>query len=222
MIPAFAPPSPYRRQPRTRSRASLKALSALTMLAALSAWFPEQARAQNPPATLEQTVVAEDLRGNERIWGLILHASEREVASAGDTKQPERQFRAAALEGVLEKVRKALPRYKEFRVLGAHDQKVLREYATWITPSTDFFLAIDSKGRAKEGDGINIYLQLWSRQIDSGKDDKVLLKSDVVLKRSSPLIIEGPNWRDGRVVFVLTLEYSELFTTETGQAGPGQ
>ena len=100
-------------------------------------------------------------------------------------------------------------------MLGAHDQKVLREYATWITPSSDFFLAIDSKGRAKEGDGVNIYLQLWNKKTNPGEEDKVLLKSDAILKRSSPLIIEGPKWRQGRVVFVLTLEYSELFDSKT-------
>lgn len=151
-----------------------------------------------------------DLKGNERIWGLILYATEDEL-KGGEDSGTAKKFRTEAVDGVMDKLRKALPQYKGFKVLGAHDQKVLREYATWITPSTDFFLAIDSKGRAKEGDGVNIYLQLWSRQMEPGKEDKVLLKSDAVLKRSSPLIIEGPKWREGRVVFVLTLEYTELF-----------
>lgn len=164
-------------------------------------------------AESDHMILPTDLKGNERIWGVILYATEAELEVGDDNSGTAKKFRAAAVEGVMEKLRKALPAYKGFKVLGAHDQKVLREYATWITPSTDFFLAIDSKGRAKEGDGVNIYLQLWNRQIEPGKKDKVLLKSDAVLKRSSPLIIEGPKWREGRVIFLLTLEYSELFNT---------
>ncbi|MDA0814295.1 MAG: hypothetical protein O3C21_18130 [Verrucomicrobia bacterium] len=157
-----------------------------------------------------------DLQGNERIWGLILYATDAEEIAAPQpsSQDEEKKFRTDAINGVLGKVKKALPQFKSFKVLGAHDQMVLREYATWITPSSDFFLAIDSKGRAKEGDGVNIYLQLWNRKAAPGEKDKVLLKSDAVLKRSSPLIIEGPKWRQGRVVFVLTLEYSELFDSK--------
>ena len=156
-----------------------------------------------------------DLQGNERIWGLILYATDSEEIAEAPSQDKEKKFRAEAINGVLGRVRKALPQFKSFKVLGAHDQKVLREYATWITPSSDFFLAIDSKGRAKEGYGVNIYLQLWNKKTNPGEEDKVLLKSDAILKRSSPLIIEGPKWRQGRVVFVLTLEYSELFDSKT-------
>lgn len=182
---------------------------------ALCAMFLAPAALAQEDSETDLMISPTDLQGNERIWGLILYATDAEETAEPSSQNDEKKFREEAINGVLGKVRKALPQFKRFTVLGAHDQKVLREYATWITPSSDFFLAIDSKGRAKEGDGVNIYLQLWNRKTEPDEEDNVLLKSDVVLKRSSPLIIEGPKWRQGRVVFVLTLEYAELFDSKS-------
>jgi len=165
--------------------------------------------AQDVAAPSEEIADTPDLKGNERVWGLILYAHS-DSKQAADSEAKMERFHPGALNDLLKRIGKALPQYKHFNIVGAHDQKVLKEYATWITPSPEFFLEIDSKGRAKEGDGINIYLQLWSKQFEPGKPDKVLVKSDAVLKRGSPLIIEGPKWRKGRVVFVLVLEYTEL------------
>ena len=158
-----------------------------------------------------EPVEAPGLKGDERIWGLILHAHS-DPERGGDPKLKSKPFHPEALNGVMEKVAKALPQYKHFNVLGAHDQKVLKEYTTWITPSPELFLEIDSKGRSKEGDGINIFLQLWKKHLEPGKLDEILVKSDATLKKGSPLIIEGPKWRKGRVVFVVVLEYAELLT----------
>ncbi|MEZ5325342.1 MAG: hypothetical protein R3F19_09785 [Verrucomicrobiales bacterium] len=195
-------------------------VAAVVALVGLAAWLSVPLACAQDDKENDLRILPTDLQGNERIWGLILYATDEEQAGDAPGQETSRKFRPEAIDGVLGKVRKALPQFKDFRVLGAHDQKVLREYATWITPSSDFFLAIDSKGRAKEGDGINIYLQLWNRKTAPGEEDKVLLKSDAVLKRSSPLIIEGPKWRKGRVVFVLTLEYTELFDTNVPTANP--
>ena len=154
---------------------------------------------------------AADLKGDERIWGLILHAqTQTETVAAPPVDE---KFHAKALSGLMGRVKKALPAYKGFKVVGAHDQKVLKEYSTWITPSQEFPLRVDAKGRSKEGDGINIYLQLWDKV--GAKEGKVLVKTDAILKRSSPLIIEGPKWRKGRIIFVLMLEYSELLKKRT-------
>ena len=38
------------------------------------------------------------------------------------------------------------------------------------------------------------------------QDEKVLVKTDVTLKKGSPLFIKGPKWRNGRLIFVLVLE----------------
>ena len=46
---------------------------------------------------------------------------------------------------------------------------------------------------------MNLHVQLWKRT-------KVLVKTDTTLKQGSPLIIGGPKWRDGQLIFVLILK----------------
>jgi hypothetical protein len=60
------------------------------------------------------------------------------------------------------------------------------------------FLKIDSKGPAEQG-GVNLHLQVWREQ-------QVLVKSEAVLRPGSPLFIGGPKWKNGRLIFVLSLE----------------
>jgi hypothetical protein len=83
-------------------------------------------------------------------------------------------------------------------VLGEHLQDVFREYESWVVPSKDLFLKVDSKGPAPGG-GVNLHLQFW-------RDQQVLVKTDAVLRPGSPLFIGGPRWREGRLIFVLALQ----------------
>jgi hypothetical protein len=145
-----------------------------------------------------------DARGEDamkdRIWGVMLYASdvESEIGSAiADARNPER------FDVLMARIRKVC-KFKNYRLLGQHNQPILKQYATWIVPSKDFFLEIDSKGEAKGG-GQNLQLQLWQKELERGKKDKVLVKSDAILKEGSPIIIKGPRWRGGRLIFVLEL-----------------
>ena len=88
--------------------------------------------------------------------------------------------------------------YERFELIGQHTQKIFSEYTNWVVPSKELFLNVDSKGPAEDG-GINLHVQLWRRT-------KVLVKTDTTLKKSSPLIIGGPKWRDGQLIFVLLLK----------------
>ena len=88
--------------------------------------------------------------------------------------------------------------HKHFKILGQHTQDILREYESWVVPSRDLFLKVDSNGPA-EGGGIHLHLQFW-------QGEQVLVKSDAVLRAGSPLFIGGPKWRDGQLVFVLALQ----------------
>ena len=67
-----------------------------------------------------------------------------------------------------------------------------------MVPSRDLFLKVDSNGPAENG-GVKLHLQVWREQ-------QVLVKSDAVLRPGSPLFIGGPKWKDGRLIFVLSLE----------------
>lgn len=87
---------------------------------------------------------------------------------------------------------------KAFHVLGEHDQGVFKQYESWLVPSRELFIKLDSKGPAAGG-GVLLGLQLW-------RNKDVIMKTDVVLVPGSPLFIEGPRWRQGNLVFVVLLK----------------
>jgi len=123
------------------------------------------------------------------VWGALIYASDK--APAESSAQP------AGFPGLFERLGKVFP-YRHFVILGQHNQVIFREYESWVVPSKDLFLKLDSKGAARGG-GINLHLQFWQGQ-------QVLVKTDTVLRPASPLFIAGPKWRDGRLIFVLELK----------------
>jgi len=86
-------------------------------------------------------------------------------------------------------------RFRHYHLMGRHTQKVFKEYESWVVPSKDLCLRIDSRGPA-EGGGVSVHLQLW-------QDKKVLVKSDAVIRPGRPVFLGGPKWRGGRLVFVV-------------------
>jgi hypothetical protein len=128
-----------------------------------------------------------------RVWGALIFAT-------NDTTQLNSAREQAApvkLPKLNERLGKVFP-FKHFEILGQHQQDIFREYESWVVPSRDLFMKIDSKGPADKG-GVNLHLQVWREQ-------QVLVKSDAVLRVGSPLFIGGPPWKDGRLIFVLSLE----------------
>ncbi len=89
-------------------------------------------------------------------------------------------------------------KYKHFHLIGRHTQKVFKEYESWVVPSQDLCLKMDSRGPA-EGGGVNLHLQLW-------QDKKVLVKSDTSLRKDRPVFLGGPEWRGGKLIFVVLLK----------------
>ncbi len=126
-----------------------------------------------------------------KVWGALIYASnEAKTASASKEVIP------ADFVDIPARLAKVFP-YQRFEVLGQHLQDVFREYESWVVPTKDLFLKVDSKGPAPGG-GMNLHLQFWREQ-------QVLVKTDTVLKEGSPLFIGGPKWRDGQLLFVLVL-----------------
>lgn len=124
-----------------------------------------------------------------RVWGALVYASDK---TPGENSADPAEF-----PGLFQRLGKVFP-YKHFVILGQHSQVIFREYESWLVPSKDLFVKLDSKGAAKDG-GINLHLQFW-------QDQQVLVKTDAVLRPNSPLIITGPKWREGRLIFVLELK----------------
>ena len=148
---------------------------------------------KNPDAKPQ---IPENAAVDATVWGAVVYATaappaDRERAAAKLPKElPDYAARLAKV--------KDFSGYKHFELIGQHTQKIFSEYTNWVVPSKELFLNVDSKGPADEG-GINLHVQLWRRT-------KVLVKTDTTLKKGSPLIIGGPKWRDGQLIFVLLLK----------------
>lgn len=145
-------------------------------------------------AQKEQPSVASSVKHatEGHVWGALIFAT-NDAAQLTGAKEPIH----TELPRLNERLAKVFP-FKHFEILGQHRQDIFREYESWVVPSRDLFMKIDSKGPAEKG-GVNLHLQVWREQ-------QVLVKSDAVLRKDSPLFIGGPPWKDGRLIFVLFLE----------------
>jgi len=127
-----------------------------------------------------------------KVWGALIFATNDAAQLIGS------QEKAPAHLGQLNERLSKVFGFKHFEILGQHQQDIFREYESWVVPSRDLFLKIDSNGPADNG-GVKLHLQVWREQ-------QVLVKSDAVLRAGSPLFIGGPKWKNGRLIFVLSLE----------------
>lgn len=154
--------------------------------------FPSFAvNAQEKEAGEPAAVVA---AADVQVEGYLFFAANDATAPAQEEKV---NAEAAVVGGLENKLKKVFP-YTHFHLIGKHTQKVFKEYESWVVPSKDLCLKIDSRGPA-EGGGVNIHLQLW-------QDTRVLVKSDSVLVHDKPIFLGGPDWRKGRLIFVVRLK----------------
>ena len=130
-----------------------------------------------------------------KVWGALVFATNDPAEAAALPKVDV----PAEFADIPQRLGKAFV-WQRYEVIGQHLQDVFREYESWVVPTKDLFLKIDSKGPA-EGGGMNLHLQFW-------RDQQVLVKTDAVLKAENPLFIAGPKWRGGQLLFVLVLQKS--------------
>lgn len=129
-----------------------------------------------------------------QVEGYLFFASNEAAAPAQEEAVTAEAALLRSLEGRLGKV---FP-FGHFHLIGRHAQKVFKEYESWVVPSKDLCLKLDSRGPA-EGGGVKVHLQLW-------QDTKVLVKSDAALLPGQPIFLGGPSWRRGRLIFVVMLK----------------
>ena len=156
----------------------------LLLLPCPSLFAQEKATPQPLPAVKPAT--------EGKVWGALIFASDDAAQLIGTHEKAP-----AHLGQFNERLSKVFG-FKHFEILGQHKQDIFREYESWVVPSRDLFLKIDSNGPADNG-GVKLHLQVWREQ-------QVLVKSDAVLRVGSPLFIGGPKWKNGRLIFVLLLE----------------
>lgn len=170
----------------------MRILSFITSFLALSCLMALPAMGQGgPPSPAVQPLPVAKPATDGKVWGALIFASNDKTAGGSNEKPP------ASLADLPKRLGKVFP-YQHYEILGQHLQDVFREYESWVVPSKDLFLKVDSKGPA-DGGGVNLHLQFW-------RDQQVLVKTDAVLRSGSPLFIGGPKWRDGQLIFVLVLQ----------------
>jgi hypothetical protein len=158
---------------------------------ALSLLMPPLMAQVPPPEVLPVKKPATD----GKVWGALIYASNGDHKDLTDTDGVPDE-----LDDLDERLGKVFP-FKRFEILGQHTQDIFRQYESWVVPSKELFIKLDSKGPA-EGGGINLNLQFWN-------NEQVLVKTDTVLRQDSPLFIGGPKWKDGKLLFVLLLTSEE-------------
>jgi hypothetical protein len=162
--------------------------SSLALLSALPTGAQESAAPAQAPAA--PAAAASDAS----VEGYLFFAANDPAAPAQEEKVTAD---AAVLAGMEARLKKVFP-FTNYHLIGRHTQKVFKEYESWVVPSKDLCLKIDSRGPAPGG-GVNVHLQLW-------QDTKVLVKSDSVLRADKPIFLGGPDWRGGRLIFVVRLK----------------
>jgi hypothetical protein len=167
----------------------MRLLSCCLLLLGLFCWTAGPLGAQDKAAAPSASAASD-----AQVEGYLFFAANDASAPAQEEKVAADAAVLASMEGKLKKV---FP-YSHYHLIGRHTQKVFKEYESWVVPSKDLCLKIDSRGPAAEG-GVNVHLQLW-------QDTKVLVKSDSVLRADKPIFLGGPNWRTGRLIFVVRLK----------------
>lgn len=119
----------------------------------------------------------------DRIWSALVLATKEETP-----KPPPRQLEALA--PTLKKVFG----YNTFYLLGDKRRSLVTGGEEWLVPSQEFFMRV--KCLSREPAYYNLVIELY-------REKKLLLTSEVRLARNAPLIIRGPQWGKGQLVFVL-------------------
>lgn len=97
-------------------------------------------------------------------------------------------------------LRKASPA-KRFFLVGKHSAEAQSRFSIWLKPSPQFPLQLENTGTTADG-GLSLYWILWQKERLPTKD-RELVKSTTVLTSQTPLVIVGPKWRSGRLIFLV-------------------
>jgi hypothetical protein len=158
------------------------------------------AQAQETAPTVSAAVAAVPEPTGPHITGLIFYAT-----TTAPTDLPEKPLASdAKVTSLHPRIQRVIPASQHLTLLGRHTTRLGDKYATWVVPSPQFPLEVENTGPNPAG-GFNLYWKLWQKE-PLPRKDRELVKSSSILVPGTPVIIGGPKWREGRLVFVLQLE----------------
>jgi hypothetical protein len=123
------------------------------------------------------------------IWGALIRGSHSPIQGETTQFQDELGRRLEEAFG-----------YQHFLLMGEHTQPVLAEFASYVVPSEELYMKIDCEGQVE--DGLGLQLQLW-------REESVIVKTDVILRDHSPVLIAGPKWGEDQLFFVVELQLKD-------------
>lgn len=130
----------------------------------------------------------------------LVHASNEEVASV--------QSYPALRKGVSGRLQKDPHlRFRHYRQLGVDQKPLYRSFENWAQPmkgSDDLLVRFEAQARPSR-ELTRLDLELWMSR-------KKILKTGAALTEKSPLYVLGPEWRQGRVILIVSLKHDAPFS----------
>jgi hypothetical protein len=143
----------------------------------------EEATANQAPPSTELELE------NCLVWGALVRGSNSPIEGEAPPLPP----------GLTEKLQAAFG-FGHHQLMGEHTQPVLAEFASYVVPSEELYMKIDCEGPVE--DGLGLQLQLW-------REESVIVKTDVILRDHSPVLIAGPKWGEDQLFFVVELQLKD-------------
>ncbi|MFT4641042.1 MAG: hypothetical protein ACI8T1_004377 [Verrucomicrobiales bacterium] len=163
------------------------ALSVGTML-----WSPAQQEQEKAAAAVAAVIDAgKETVGSKKLWGALVYASK-------DAADKREGFEDADAE-MTATLKKVFTKFSHFQVLGVRAESLYKSTHSWVAPSKQLCVKFDYKGLTENELGVKLDLQLWSQ-------GKALVKTDAIFMPNSPVFMEGPEWGNGRLLYVLRLQ----------------
>ncbi|RFC43269.1 MAG: hypothetical protein DVB23_002729 [Verrucomicrobia bacterium] len=144
------------------------------------------ASAQESPTPAKSQAVAQPELDKCLIWGALIRGSNSPLQGETPPLPPGLADRLQAAFG-----------FQNHQLMGEHTQPVLAEFASYVVPSEELYMKIDCEGPVE--DGLGLQLQLW-------REESVIVKTDVILRDHSPVLIAGPKWGEDQLFFVVELQ----------------
>ena len=151
------------------------------------------------PARAEEPKAEAGASSKAELTALLFYATD----SDGSEAQPKANDPAGDTAKLTPGLKKVFPAAHYF-LLGRHTAPASEKYPVWLMPSPQFPLQIENTGSTADG-GLNLYWKLWQKEPLPVKD-RELVKSNTILTKAAPIIIGGPKWRLGRLIFVVRME----------------
>jgi hypothetical protein len=128
----------------------------------------------------------------------LIHASHEEVASV--------QTYPMLKKGITARLqRDPHLRFAHYRQLGVDQKPLFRSFENWAQPMAgcdDLLVRFEAQARPSR-ELTRLDLELWMSR-------KKILKTGAALSEKSPLYVLGPEWRQGRVILMVSLKHDAI------------